>query len=47
MPGGVFDVDGTDTRHIRLNFVRPRMDQISDGIRLLCSAMHGDGRRTA
>jgi GntR family transcriptional regulator len=47
MPGGVFDVDGTDTRHIRLNFVRPRMDQISDGIRLLCAAMRGDGRRTA
>lgn len=44
MPGGVFDVDGTDTRHIRLNFVRPRMDQIDDGIRLLCAAMDSSKR---
>lgn len=45
MPGSVFDVDGEDSRHIRLNFVRPGADDIEDGIRLLCDAIRGERQR--
>ncbi|NMM98754.1 PLP-dependent aminotransferase family protein [Bifidobacterium olomucense] len=35
MPGGVFDVDEMDDSHIRLNFVRPAVNDIRQGIRII------------
>ena len=39
MPGDVFDADGHDESHIRLNFVRPDMGLINEGVRLLCECV--------
>ena len=39
MPGDVFDTDGRDQSHIRLNFVRPDVSRIDEGIRTLCECM--------
>ena len=39
MPGDVFDVDGRDESHIRLNFVRPDAWKIDEGVRILCECM--------
>lgn len=39
MPGEVFDADGCDDGHVRLNFARPDADEVKPGIRALCRAI--------
>ena len=39
MPGDVFDADGHDESHIRLNFVRPDVGLIDEGVRRLCESV--------
>ncbi|WP_314688615.1 PLP-dependent aminotransferase family protein [uncultured Bifidobacterium sp.] len=39
MPGEVFDADGRDEGHIRLNFARPDTDEVEPGISALCRAV--------
>lgn len=39
MPGKVFDAAGKDDSHLRLNFVRPEVQDIGKGVQRLCEAM--------
>lgn len=39
MPGCIFDADGDDDSHVRLNFIRPELAEIDPGVRRLVASL--------